>query len=86
MSEAIPLHSHQLDKVTEYDRKTGWSMRTFEYEEKKYTDLYERPSDKGWITPLVISSWHRHLSKTKIQKTLFAMEDHETRGDHDDVE
>lgn len=80
-----PDYSHVYDNETIYFGGIGWNIRTYTEDGEDYTMLYEMPSDKGWITDLILKESKGHLPKERIEEILEKMNEYEPRGDHGDV-
>ncbi len=50
-----------------------------------YSELYEKPSDKGWITPLVLYTITDRVDEEDIEMLKELIKNVEPRGNHDDV-
>lgn len=70
------------DNETVYKSGTGWAIRTFTDEEGDLTQLYEMPSDKGWVTDLVIWTCEGHLCLHTIALLLNQQRKRKPRGNH----
>ena len=75
MSELI------TDKVV-HKSGNGFAVQTCLCDGEPWTEFYEMPSDKGWITPLVIGAWNRHLKDEEILALLEYAKEMTPRGNH----
>ena len=74
--------SETTDKIV-YKSGNGYAVRTCLEDGDPWTEFYELPSDKGWISPLMIGAWNRHLTTEEIEILLaYAREELTPRGNH----
>lgn len=75
--------SELIENVTVYKSGNGYAVRTCTLDGEPWTEFYEMASDKGWITPLVIGAWDRHLDEKERELLLaHAREELTPRGNH----
>lgn len=70
------------DNETVYKSGTGWAIRTFTLDGEDLTQLYELPSDKGWVTDLVIETTEGHVDLYTIAHVLNRFRNRKPRGNH----
>jgi hypothetical protein len=70
------------DNETVYKSGTGWAIRTFTMDGEKLTQCFEMPSEKGWVTDLVIWTCTGYMTLHMIAIILNKMRDQKPRGNH----
>lgn len=79
-----------MSEINGYENETvhlsgkGWALRTFTEDGKDYTQMYELPSDKGWISDLIIWTSEGHSDQEEIDTLLKHQNRIKPRGNHEE--
>ncbi len=72
----------KYENETVYLSGNGWAVRTYTEDGEDWSEMYELPSDKGWISDMVTGRWRRHLDQEEIDFILEHMRGRKPRGNH----